>query len=103
MSQETRIRAGVSEGITEVRLLMSHPMETGQRQSRDGKPMPAHYITDVTVKHEGRIVLSAKTGPSVSTNPYLSFRFKGGASGESIEVSWVDNLGETRSDTAQIR
>lgn len=103
MSQETRIRAAVSDGVTEVRVLMSHPMETGQRRAESGEVRPAHYITEITAKHNGRVVLSADTGPSVSTNPYLSFRFQGGTPGDEIEISWLDNTGETRTDTAQIR
>jgi sulfur-oxidizing protein SoxZ len=82
---------------------MSHPMETGQRRGGDGQPIPAHYITELTAKHNDKIVLAAEMGPSVSTNPYLSFKFKGGAAGDTVEVSWKDNKGESRTDKVQIR
>jgi len=84
-------------------VLMSHPMETGQRRGGDGQPIPAHYITELTAKHNDKIVLDAEMGPSVSTNPYLSFKFKGGAAGDTVEVSWKDNKGESRTDKVQIR
>ena len=82
---------------------MSHPMETGQRKDGSGNPIPAHYITELTAKHKDKVVLNVEMGPSVSTNPYLSFKFKGGAAGDTIAVNWVDNKGETRTDEVQIR
>ncbi len=103
MAGPMRIRAASSDGVTEVRVLMSHPMETGQRRDSAGEFIPAHYITQLTAKHQDKTVLIANLGPSVSTNPYLAFKFNGGASGESVEVSWVDNKGESRTDTVQIR
>ncbi len=49
-----------------------------------------------------RVVLSAQFGPSVSANPYLVFKFRGGAPGERVRVSWTDNLGESRNDEVAI-
>lgn len=103
MAGPMRIRAATADGVTEVRVLMSHPMETGQRRGGDGQPIPAHYITELTAKHNDKVVLKSEMGPSVSTNPYLSFKFKGGAAGDTVEVSWVDNKGESRTDKVQIR
>jgi hypothetical protein len=48
MSDPMKIRATNANGVTEVRVLMSHPMETGQRKDAAGKTVPAHYITEVT-------------------------------------------------------
>jgi sulfur-oxidizing protein SoxZ len=39
-------------------------------------------------------------GISVSKDPFLSFKFKGGVKGGKLVVSWIDNLGDTRTDTA---
>jgi sulfur-oxidizing protein SoxZ len=97
-----RIRAAAKEGVTEVRVLMSHPMETGQRKDSSGNPIPAHHITELTAKHNDKVVLSAQFGPSVSTNPYLAFKFQGGAKGDKVVVSWVDNKGESRTDEVQV-
>ena len=98
----SRIRATVKDGITDVRVRMFHPMETGQRKTADGVAVPAHYITEFTATHNGRVVLSAQFGPSVSANPYLAFRFRGGATGDRLRVSWTDSKGESRSDEATI-
>ncbi|MFT3759111.1 thiosulfate oxidation carrier complex protein SoxZ [Thauera sp.] len=102
MASPMRIRAAAKDGVTEVRVLMSHVMETGQRKDSSGEVIPAHFITELTAKHNDKLVLSAEFGPSVSTNPYLAFKFKGGEKGDKITVSWVDNKGDSRTDEAQI-
>ena len=98
MASPMKIRATTKDGVTEVKALMSHPMETGLRKDPSGAPIPAHYITEVTAMHNGKVVLSAHWGPAVSQNPFLNFRFRGGAAGDKVSVSWKDNLGESRSD-----
>lgn len=102
MSAPTRIRASLRDGVTELRMLMSHPMENGLRKDAEGSVIPAHYITDVEVRHGERILLTAQFGPSVSTNPYLSLHFSGAAVGDEVTVAWRDNLGGARSDSARI-
>lgn len=102
MSGPTRIRATLTGGETEVKILMSHDMETGLRKEATGALVPAHHITEVTVTHNGRVVLSAQFGTAVSKNPYLQFRFRGGAKGDTVGVRWLDNLGERRSDEVAI-
>ncbi|MBS0509768.1 MAG: thiosulfate oxidation carrier complex protein SoxZ [Proteobacteria bacterium] len=102
MTNPTRIRATVRDGITEVRARLSHVMETGMRKNATGALIPAHFITDLTVFNNDRVVLSAQFGPSVSANPYLVFKFRGGAPGERVRVSWTDNLGESRTDEVAI-
>ena len=96
-----KMRASLGQGFTEVRVLMTHPMETGQRKDPQGKLVPAHFIQNVTVKVNGKPVLEAQTSQAVSRNPVFSFRLKGGAKGDKIEVSWLDTQGETnKTETA---
>lgn len=102
MGKPMKIRASVKEGVTEVKVLMQHAMETGMRKEADGTLVQAWYITDVKALHNKTVVLTAQFGQSVSKNPYLSFRFKGGAAGDKITISWVDNTNDTRSDEAEI-
>jgi len=104
MADPMRIRAAVKEdGFVDVRVLMAHEMETGQRKDSSGKLVPAHFISNVTVKHAGKTVLTAQWGPAVSKNPYLQFQFKGATKGDEIEVNWVDNKGESRTDKAVVQ
>ena len=48
--------------------------------------VPAWFITELVAKHNDKVVLSSEFGPSVSKNPYLAFKFKGGAKGDKIIV-----------------
>ena len=98
-----RIKAKSTNGITDVKAVMSHTMETGLRKDSKGDKIPAHHITEVVAEHNGRVVLNANWGISISKNPYLSFKFNGGAPGETIKISWVDNLGKSDSLEAAIK
>lgn len=89
------MRASLGQGFTDVRVLMTHPMETGQRKDSEGKLVPMHFIQNLTVKVNGKPVIEAQTSQAISRNPVFSFRLKGGAKGDKIEVSWVDNEGES--------
>lgn len=102
MANPMKIRASTKEGVTEVKVLISHEMETGQRKDAAGALVPAWFITELSAKHNDKVVLSSEFGPSVSKNPYLAFKFKGGAKGDKIAVSWKDNKGETRTDEVAI-
>ena len=102
MADPMRIRATSKDGLTNVKVLMSHEMETGQRKDGSGKIVPAHFIQNVTATYNGKTVLSAQWGPAVSKNPFLEFNFKGGQKGDKIQVTWTDNKGEKRSDEAAI-
>jgi sulfur-oxidizing protein SoxZ len=90
-----KMRATLGPGFTDVRVLMSHPMETGLRKGPDGNLVPVHFIQNVTVKLNGKTVVEGQISQAVSRNPVFSFRIKGGAKGDKIEVSWLDNKGET--------
>ena len=92
-----KMRAVQGAGFTDVRVLMSHPMETGQRKGPDGKLVPLHFIQNLTVKLNGKVVIEGETSQAISRNPVFSFRLKGGAKGDKIEVSWLDNQGEINS------
>ena len=97
-----KMRATVGGGYTEVRVLMTHPMETGLRKDPDGKIVPMHFIQTMLVKVNGRTAVEAQTSQAISRNPVFSFRLKGGAKGDQIEVSWLDNHGETNSTVTAV-
>jgi sulfur-oxidizing protein SoxZ len=90
-----KIRAIANGGVTDIRVLMTHPMETGQRKDPDGKLVPMHFIQNVTVKVNGKTVVEGQTSQAISRNPVFTFRVRGGNRGDRIEVSWIDNQGET--------
>ena len=101
--KKIRIRAKMKGGVAEVKALMSHAMETGLRKDKKtGKKIPAHFIKDVTCTHKGNNVLVASWGPAISKNPYLSFKFKGAAKGDTVKISWSDNKDGKASAEAKI-
>ena len=102
MADPMRIRAAVAGDKVEVRVLMSHEMETGQRKDAKCELVPAHFIQTVNVTHNGKTVMSAEWGPAVAKNPFLHFRFKGGKAGEKLAITWVDNEGDKRTDETTI-
>ena len=102
MGNPMKIRAANKDGVTEVKVLVSHEMETGQRKDSSGKIIPAWFIQEVTATHNGKPVLSAQWGPSVAKNPFLQFSVKGAKAGDKIAVSWVDNKGDKRTDEATV-
>ena len=97
-----KMRATLGQGVTEIRVLMTHPMETGQRKDPEGKLVPMHFIQNLTVKVNGKPVIEAQTSQAVSRNPVFSFRVKGGAKGDKVEVAWLDNMGESNSIEAAV-
>jgi sulfur-oxidizing protein SoxZ len=97
-----RIRAQSTGDKTLVRVLMSHEMETGLRKDAAGKPVPAWYIQEVSAALNGKTVMTAQWGPSISKNPFLQFTVKGAKPGDKVSVSWTDNHGDKRTDEAAV-
>lgn len=96
MAGPMKMRATLGSGHTDVRVLMTHPMTTAQSNQ------PLHFIQSITVKQNGRPVVEAQISQAISRNPVFTFRIKGGAKGDKIEVSWLDNKGETSSIEAAV-
>jgi len=97
MAADVKIRGKITDGVAEVKSLITHPMETGTRRDPDGNLIAAHYIEKVTCYRNDREVLSADWGASVSKNPYFAFSVKNANPGDVIKITWVDNIGATGS------
>jgi sulfur-oxidizing protein SoxZ len=102
MADPMKIRATLQGEAVEVKVLMNHEMETGQRKDAQGKVIPAWVIQQVTATCNGKTVLSAQWGPAVAKNPFLSFKFTGAKQGDKVQINWVDNHGDKRTDEATI-
>ena len=104
MASPMRIRASEKDGEVDVKVLMKHDMETGQRKTPEGTAIPAWFISTVEAKVGDKLVYGAQFGPAVSKDPFLHFKLNGSAKkGDSISVTWVDNKGETRTDKTDIK
>ena len=97
MAGPMKMRATLGSGYTDVRVLMTHPMATEQQTK--GQP---HFIQNLTVKQNGKTVVEGQISQAVSRNPVFTFRLKGGAKGDKIQVSWLDNRGETNSTESAV-
>ena len=102
MADPMKIRATLVGDSTEVKVLMQHEMETGQRKDAQGKTIPAWFIQTVTATWNGKTVLTAQWGTSVAKNPFLQFNVKGAKAGDKIAITWVDNRGDKRTDEATV-
>jgi len=102
MADPMKISAQMKGDVCEVRVLMSHPMETGQRKDNDGKTVPAHHIQTMTVALNGKTVVSGQIAGSVSRNPVFGFKVKGAKAGDKVAVSWKDNKGDSRTDETTV-
>ena len=99
-----KIRAKAKGGVTTVKALMNHPMETGLRKDKKtGKLIPAHFINEVVAKVGGEVAMTAYWSGAVSKNPYISFKVNGGAKGDPVEISWTDNQGGSDSGSTKIK
>lgn len=100
MADPMRIRAVLVGEKVEAKVLIRHDMETGKRKDSTGALVPPHFIQTLTAKYEDRVVLDTVMGIAVSKDPFISFKFKYGVKGGKLTVTWVDNTGDTRTDTA---
>lgn len=98
MADPMKIRAQMKGDVAEVRILMGHPMETGQRKDAAGKAVPAHFIQSMTIEVGGKKVVDGQIGTSISRNPVFGFKVKGAKAGDKVVVNWVDNKGDKRTD-----
>jgi sulfur-oxidizing protein SoxZ len=94
-----KIRTKRFEGKTQIRTLITHPMETGRRKDpKTNQPIPAHFIRELKLSHNGKAVMNCQVGMSISKDPYFAFMLKGGEPGDQIKIEWVDNLGNKDSE-----
>ncbi|MBI4989049.1 MAG: thiosulfate oxidation carrier complex protein SoxZ [Rhodocyclales bacterium] len=102
MADPMKIRAQMKGDTAEIRVLMSHAMETGQRKDNAGATVPAHFIQAITVDVGGKRVIQGQTSTSVSRNPVFGFKVKGAKVGDKVVIHWEDNKGDKRTDEAVI-
>ena len=95
MAEGMKMRAAVTGDVAEVKVLMSHPMETGTRKdAKTDKLVPADFINAVVATLNGKTVMEAQWGTAISKNPFLGFKVKGVKAGDKIAVNAVDNSGK---------
>ncbi len=88
-----RVQAKAAAGeLIEIKTLISHEMESGQRKDAKGETIPRKIINKFTASFNGKPVFVADWNPAISANPYQSFFFKAAESGE-FTFAWKDDDG----------
>ncbi|HYA39505.1 MAG TPA: thiosulfate oxidation carrier complex protein SoxZ [Candidatus Methylomirabilis sp.] len=96
--KQTRIRTKTEGDVTDVLVLVSHPMETGLRTDPKTKEkIPPHFIQKMVFSLNGKEVAVADLGVGVSKDPLLGIKLKGAKAGDKLKVTWSDNKGESGS------
>lgn len=102
MPEEIRIRSRRRHGGVDVMVLMLHPMESGLRRDAAGRQLPAHFITEATVRVNDRVVLEAELGIATARDPLLQFRLEDIPTGARLRVQWRDNRGSQQAAEAEL-
>ncbi|MDX9944336.1 MAG: thiosulfate oxidation carrier complex protein SoxZ [Azonexus sp.] len=98
MSEPIRIRAQRQGTGADIRVLMAHPMETGQRKDENGQAVPMHFIQRFSVRLNGQALIDGQLNTSISRNPLFAFKANNIKAGDKISVHWQDNTGAQRQD-----
>ena len=97
-----RVPAQAKAGeMIEIKTLISHEMESGQRKDSAGKVIPRQIINKFTAAFNGKTVFEADWFPSISANPYQSFLFKAKETGE-FTFTWKDDNGSDYTAKAKL-
>jgi sulfur-oxidizing protein SoxZ len=95
MAERPRIKLPkqASKGeIIEIKTLVAHLMESGQRRDQSGKVVPRRIINRFTCAFNGKPVFECELEPSIAANPYLQFSVKVEESGV-FTFGWIDDDG----------
>jgi sulfur-oxidizing protein SoxZ len=102
MADPMKIRATLQGDVADVRVLMAHPMETGQRKDASGNVVPQHFIQTITAQLNGKTVFGADISQAISRNPVFAFKVKGAKAGDKLTITWTDNKGDKRTDEVAV-
>jgi sulfur-oxidizing protein SoxY len=101
-SEPIKIRARLEGGVADLRMLVTHPMDNGLRMTSTGKIVPENFIRNLVIHLNGKSVIEAQIGRSVSTNPLFAFKVNGAKVKDTFAVTWQDSGGLTRTDEAAV-
>ena len=104
MSSRPRVRvpetASAGE-VIQIRALISHQMESGQRRDSTGDLVPRKIINSFTCAFNGQPVFTCEMQPGIADNPYFEFTAKVTESG-TFSFIWVDDDGSVYTDEQKI-
>ena len=87
--------------IFEIKLLISHPMESGQRRDEMGQKIPRDIIHKLRCTLGGVLVMEADLFPAIAANPYFAFTARAERSG-TLEIVFTDDHGTEQREHVDI-
>jgi sulfur-oxidizing protein SoxZ len=97
-----RVPAEVKKGeIFEIKTLISHPMESGQRRDSMGQLIPRDIINRFVCTYNGEEIFRAEFFPAIAANPFVTFFTVATESGQLV-FQWTDDHGATQTETAKV-
>ena len=78
--------------VIEVKTLISHAMESGQRRDANGQIVPRKIIKEFSATFNDKLIMKADWHSAVSANPYQSFFVRVPQSG-TFTFTWIDDDG----------
>lgn len=87
--------------VIQIKTLISHTMESGQRKDDKGNVIPRSIINKFTCEFNGKTVFSCDLEPAISANPYLEFSARVPETG-TFKFTWVDDDGSVYTSESKI-
>lgn len=104
MARKPRVKLPKSAAkgqVVQIKTLIPHKMETGQRKNKKGGKIPRFIINKVEATFNGKPVMTADLHPAVSANPYFAFYARVEESG-TFKFVWTDDKGESVTTSKKI-
>jgi sulfur-oxidizing protein SoxZ len=97
-----RLPQSVKKGeVFEVKTLITHVMESGQRRDAENKVIPRKILNRFTCAYNGKEVIRMDLAPAIAANPYIAFFVTATESG-TLDFAWTDDDGTVFKETAKI-
>jgi sulfur-oxidizing protein SoxZ len=78
--------------VIEIKTLIAHAMESGQRKDDAGHLVPRKIINRFTCEFNGKPVFACDLEPAIAANPYFQFTVRVEESG-TFRFTWIDDDG----------
>jgi sulfur-oxidizing protein SoxZ len=85
----------------EVKLLISHSMESGQRRDAMGVAIPRDIINRFVCTYNGEDIVRADLFPAIAANPFLSFAVVAQESG-TLAMIFTNDHGTVQTETVNV-
>lgn len=98
-----KIKAKAGGKVVKAKVMMKHDMLTYDQAKAKGKE--ANFITHISAKAGGKVVLDMSTSQFLSKDPLLKFNFsaEGLKKGDKLEMTWADLSGQTVTEAKEIK